>query len=301
MISASRVRSAIKYPNLAIQELNRYYYTRLKRWDYNQEGVEIMDESWDNLILLDGCRLDMFTEYSTLPGETHSRISRGSSTVEFLRGNLSGGSFSDVVYVTANPQYYKHNFNSTFHRVVNVWKEDGWDNNYGTVLPETMKEYAFEMSEKYPNKRIIVHFMQPHYPFIDSGLEEDKGHLTGEEDVNIWVKLAKGKSSLSRSEVWSAYVNNLELTLPIVREILENFDGTTVVTSDHGNLVGDRIGPIPTDGWGHPAGLYVDELVQVPWHVHKQGEREIIKGDISTSEEIDEKKVEDRLQDLGYI
>jgi hypothetical protein len=301
VISVDEIRSAINNPNLAIQELNRGYYTSFNRRKYNKKGIKIMDENWDNLIILDGCRLDVFKEYADLPGETDSKISRGSSTVEFLRGNLSGESFSDTVYITANPQYYKHDFNSSFHYVENVWKEDGWDEEFGTVLPEAMKKYTLGANKEYPNKRIIAHFMQPHYPFVNSGFDDDKGHLTGDKKSNIWLKLAKGESSLSRSEVWAAYISNLELVLPTVEELIEIFDGKTIVTSDHGNLVGEEIGPIPTVGWGHPSGLYVNKLVQVPWHIYEQGEKEIIPGDISTVEQIDENKVRDRLENLGYI
>lgn len=39
-----------------------------------------------------------------------------------------------------------------------------------------------------------------------------------------------------------------------------------------GELLGDRCRPIPVTEYGHYHGLYMDELVKVPWHVHRTGD-----------------------------
>ena len=50
------------------------------------------------------------------------------------------------------------------------------------------------------------------------------------------------------------------------RTLIESLDGKTVVTSDHGNLFGRRLWPIPLQKYGHPPGLRFPELIEVPWH-----------------------------------
>lgn len=44
-------------------------------------------------------------------------------------------------------------------------------------------------------------------------------------------------------------------------------DGTTVVTSDHGNHLGEFATPFPIRLYGHPEGIRTPELIRVPWLV----------------------------------
>jgi hypothetical protein len=83
---------------------------------------------------------------------------------------------------------------------------------------------------------------------------------------------------------------------------MKNLDGKTVVTADHGNMVGERAFPLPIREWGHPRGLYTDELVDVPWLVHEnEPRREIRIGESKNqSETVDQDVVADRLKQLGY-
>ena len=80
-----------------------------------------------------------------------------------MRKNFSGKKFLDTVYITANP--FVNRFSSSFYKVISVW-DSGWDEDLGTVLPEVMVEYALKAGSEYPDKRLIIHFIQPHYPYI---------------------------------------------------------------------------------------------------------------------------------------
>jgi len=40
--------------------------------------------------------------------------------------------------------------------------------------------------------------------------------------------------------------------------------GKSVITSDHMNLLGERLFPVPTKGYVHPIGLHKPELLKVP-------------------------------------
>lgn len=125
-----------------------------------------MAADWDNCMILDGCRYDDFADRVHLPGTLEQRQSLASSTPEFLRANLDGRDLRDTVYVTANPTLRQiGEINTTFHAVVDVWNTD-WDSDLCTVPPAPVTDRAIDAAKRYPNKRLIVHYLQPHYPFI---------------------------------------------------------------------------------------------------------------------------------------
>ncbi|WP_411966225.1 hypothetical protein [Haloferax sp. YSMS24] len=310
MYSLSQIRTGLKSgrsnPAIFGRELNRLYYSRLDRRSFNHDGVDVLAEDWDNLLILDACRYDMFEEQNTLPGRLEKRISRGSHTVEFLKGNFTGRDLTDTVYVTASPQLFarRDELDATFHDVVNVWIEEGWDQSIGTVLPETMTRRAIEVSEQYPDKRLIVHYLQPHYPFINApelnvrSPFEDAG-----KKADIWGELMEKKRTIAPEAIWAAYRDNLDIALAAVEELMDTLPGRTVVTSDHGNMIGERAAPIPIREWGHPPGIHTKELVTVPWLVYDNGRRkEIVAGEsVETNDAVSSDVVSDRLENLGYV
>lgn len=306
MYSLFEIRRALANPARIGLECNRLYYRRGYQRDYNLDGVDIFAEEWDTLIILDACRYDLFTKRSTLPGEPEVRYSRGSGTAEFLRGNVANRDLRDTVYVTANPQLYRYrdDFKARFHDVIHVWMEDGWDEHYGTVLPETTTQYALDAAERYPDKRLLVHYLQPHYPFIGADTEFDKGHLEApDKGDSFWLRLTSGELAVAPEVVWDAYAKNLDFVLPYVESLLEEFEGRTVVTSDHGNLINERVFPIPMRVWGHPKGIHVEHLIKVPWLVSEAGTRKTITAEDPARAEqtVDEEVVTDRLESLGYV
>ena len=243
-------------------------------------GDDIMREEWNQLVILDGCRYDTFAEHNTLAGTLSSRISHGAQTPDFLRRNFEGVSFPDTVYVTANPihrvtEWCDVELDSVFHAVVDVWSEE-WDDEFGTVTPDDMADATRRVYERYPERRLIAHFVQPHYPFIGpTGQELEHSGLNGKsradegrdaaDERTVWTAARDG--DLSIEQVRSAYVENLKLALPHVRELSTEFSGTTVVTSDHGNHLGEFATPFPIKLYGHPEGMRTPELVRVPWLV----------------------------------
>lgn len=301
--------AAIRHPRLLVGEFNRLG-VKFNRWSHDRfrssGGTRVMDEDWDNLLILDACRFDMFKAQNRISGDLQRRRSLGSESWEFLESNFAGESFHDTVYITANPHAPKLP-SRTFHDVINLLDE-GWDAELGTVRPETVVEATLEAQEEYPRKRLITHFMQPHYPFIgDCGQQlEHKGitiHLSdeGRTDMGrkVWTNLRDGR--LNRNRVWKAYRENLDIVLAHVERLLESLSGLTIVTSDHGNLLGELTFPIPARGYGHPPNLDVDELRTVPWLVVESSKRrEIVAQPPEERDELGSKVVEDRLHDLGY-
>lgn len=306
MYSLSQLKRGFASPNLFLREANRLYHRRLNLREYNTGGIDIFEENWDNLIVLDACRYDMFAEHNTIEGRLESRRSRSSSTREFLRANFTNRSLLDTVYVTANPQLYRHSdwVDVSFHDVIHVWQKEGWDEEYQTVLPETTTAHALDAARSYPNKRLLVHYIQPHYPFLteDGGPFDNSQAFLKPDEAGSWNQILSGDLEISRSEVWEAYISTLKRALPEVQTLVEGLDGKTVITADHGNMVGERARPLPIREWGHPRGIYTEQLVKVPWLIIDGKRREIIEEEPAESEQTTtaDDVVEERLEALGY-
>lgn len=280
----------------------------LNGWFYRQtapsERVDVVSRDWDNLVILDACRYDTFARIASLPGTTERAVSPGAESWEFLEESFVGRELHDTVYVTANPHAHKIP-DGTFHRHVNLL-DDAWDDDLRTVTPDSVVGAALELHEQCPNKRLVIHFMQLHYPFIASdGVESYGGiemHLSEERRSDYpspWTMLL-GPLSDDAEAMVSAYEENLHTVLPHVERLLEALDGRSVVTADHGNLLGERTFPIPVRGYGHPKRVHHPKLIEVPWHVVEGNRREIVADPPEGREQINDATVTDRLRDLGY-
>lgn len=272
----------------------------------------IMDKDWDNLIILDACRFDMFKEINVLEGKLGFIFSKGSSTGQFLQKNFNQGPYFDTVYVTSNP-LVNHFVPRSFHKIVPVWQK-GWYEPFQTVLPETMLDFSLKAVNRYSDKRLIFHFMQPHYPFIGKESREKIGEHEGilSKDLfegkevrhtqTVWHLFRLGL--LDRKTVWSAYVENLIIVLKSVKNLLSVIEGKTVITSDHGNLFGERLWPFPIKEYGHFGGIYKKSIIKVPWLEIESGNRRLIKETRSeelSQEDFDDKEYKKKLKALGYI
>ncbi|WP_435078873.1 hypothetical protein [Halococcus sp. AFM35] len=260
---------------------------------YNPAGIDVFAEDWDALVILDACRYDEFVQRSTLPGRTEHRISRGSTSSEFIRGNFAGKTLHDVVYVSANGWYAK--LEDDIGAAVHAFEFVERDTAGGlTSRPETVAAAAREAAERYPNKRLVVHFMQPHQPYL--------GPLGSRFDFSGDMIDTIRHSNVGHEEVLQAYRENLDLVLNDVEPLLDDLAGKIVVTADHGELLGERERPLPIRSYGHPEGVYVKELVSVPWHIYHNGDRQEIVAEqpVQGTEKIDFERVEQNLRDLGY-
>lgn len=274
-------------------------------------GQSILEREWDNLILLDACRYDLFAETAELPGVLMKRRSVASATPGFIRETFEGGTFHDIVYVTSNPYVDILLPDGTFHAVDHVWR-DGWDEELATVHPDTMADRARAAQDRYPDKRILVHYLQPHYPFVGEirvsegntfGVRDEAltGRTLGAEDrkPTPFERLQAGE--LSREEVWRAYRSNLEYALPSVEALMTDLPGLNVITSDHGNALGERAWPFPVRVYGHPLGIYTPALTEVPWQEYRNGERKAATAAPPVESDVrPEADVEERLRSLGY-
>jgi len=239
------------------------------------------------------------------------RESLESGTPGFLRENFEDGQFHDTVYVTANAYVNTLLDANQFHKVIPVWKTD-WDEELRTVTPEAMGRVARRVIDEYPDKRHVFHFVQPHEPFIGEervGIRDESAvrlRALGEDTpsrsdrkLTAFERLDRGE--LSADEVWSAYRTNLERALPEVRSLLNEIPGKTVVTADHGEAFGEYATPFPIRVYGHPLGVFIPALTDVPFLEHQNGERRtVVSEPPKEMESTDMEAANERLRMLGY-
>lgn len=278
------------------RHLNRAYHTRFNTHEYNPRGIDVFEEDWDNLIILDACRYSHFSEYD-LPGHLESRYSRGSATNEFVTANFKNKRLYDLVYVSANAWFprLKDEINAEVHEFVNLQRTEYQNEQLGVELPETVTEQALRTAERYPNKRLLVHYIQPHYPYIGP---TGRKHIPPKTNMTKAILDAGASPELIRT----AYRENLDRVMDQMEELLDNLEGKTVVTADHGELLGERSFPVPYREYGHPWGTYTEKLVKVPWNVYDPGPRKEIVSEEPTdeSDDVDEELIDERLRNLGY-
>lgn len=226
-----QISNGIRRPRRGLVELKGIAMNRLFGGNF---GDYVMEQDWDNLIILDACRYDLFKRVNPIEGQLHRFHSRGSHTGEFVQQNFQGESLLDTVYVSSNPNPAEE-ANAEFASVEEVWRSE-WDESLHTVPPESMVKRTKDAEEKFPNKRLISHFLQPHYPWIGPNGREfmsEYDYTPQNQDNHIWMQLRNGE--LDTERVWDVYEENLRITFPHVQELVNSLNGKTVVTSDHGN------------------------------------------------------------------
>jgi len=301
MYSLAGIKRAIRDPARAIREANKFFHTRGFRRDFNPDGVNVLDRDWDNLIILDACRYDYFKEVADLQGTTGYVESIGSATYRFIRGTFTNRTLYDTVYVMDNGWYLqlKDEINSDIFDHYNLHSGNydvTWaDEELGVVAPESVTEYAKRAVNQYEDKRLIVHYLQPHHPFLGETGETFTQHSSS------LLEVIDENENATREQLRRSYRENLELVLEEVTELLPELTGRTVITADHGEMLGDRHDFFPMRDYGHHPGIYNDATVKVPWHVVENGERRDIRAqEPKEQEEIDAAKLKEQLQQLGY-
>lgn len=235
-----------------------------------EDAVDVMAEDWDTLVILDACRadafedvvdIDTFDQYSTV-------VSQGSHSSEWTRRTFNGETFPDTIYISANP-HTSLLADGTFHELVETWRK--YEKSPNMINPTEILDAAVAANERSPNKRLIVHFMQPHGT---GGLVETSDYET-------------------------AYQETIAEMVDVVTELADRVGGKTVVTADHGELF--------NGGWkakvgidSHKARLRFPGLVSVPWATLDGKRRTVTEGDAPTETRSDLAEINDRLRDLGY-
>jgi len=226
-------------------------------------GTSVYEREWDTLVVLDACRGDLFHTVAPefdLFDEISTTWSVGSSSSEWLENTFNGATeAAQTVMVTGNTWSDRYLNAGAFAAFDEVWKY-AWDEDINTVPPSAVTDRAIAHARDGDHDRLVVHYMQPHHPFIPDPITGDGGMArTGSHssESNPWIMLRRGERQVT--DVWEAYEANLRYVLPEVETLVENLDGKIAVTADHGNLFGEW------GLYGHPMETPVPALLRVPW------------------------------------
>lgn len=274
---------------------------RWYQWRYGGSGAEFIDAPWDNLIIVDAARPELLRPYVTWNGEFTTRTSPASFSREFIEKQFNGRQLHDTVYITANPHVHDVE-DGVFHAIVNLLETD-WDPDLKTVHPADVVTATLEAAAEYPTKRLIVHFMQPHFPFlgpagkdIPSGIAKRIGEG---DDPHPWYEQMGGQGTAHETLI-RAYRENHKIVCEHVETLLSKLDGQSVIAADHANLIGERGFPIPIRLYGHPMYFPHPNLLKVPW-ITVDGERRTVTADAPVERtRMDDDTIENRLAALGY-
>ncbi len=273
-----------------------------RRLDY---GTNVLDREWDVLVVLDACRADLLSSVAAdddLLDDVGTVRSVGSSSSEWLENTFHGHpETARTAMVTGNTWTDRYLDADAFAALDEVWKY-AWDDDLGTVPPEAVTDRAVATARRRSPDRLVVHYMQPHHPFVADPVAGDEGMArTGAHSnaANPWTMLRRGE--LSTERVWAAYEATLRYVLPEVATLVENVDGRVAVTADHGNLFGEW------GLYGHPMHTPVPALLEVPWTVTTGGGRRSHDPTLEPPEPLPVGRVygaeadEERLAALGYL
>ncbi len=272
-----------------------------RRLDY---GTNVFEREWDVLVVLDACRPDALEavapEFDFLNGVETVR-SVGSSSSEWLANTFEGHSETPkTAMVTGNTWSERYLTREAFAAVDEVWKY-AWDDGLGTVPAAAVTDRAVALARERDPTRLVVHYMQPHHPFVPSPVEGDGGMARTDDASsasNPWILLRQGE--ISEAAVWEAYLANLRYVLAEVAALLSNVDGRVAVTADHGNLFGEW------GLYGHPMHTPVPALLAVPWAEAEGADRRTRTPTLAPPEELPVDRVygggeRERLDALGYV
>lgn len=294
--------------------------------------VNLMEEDWDYLIILDACRYDFFNKIyrDYLDGFLTKRSSIGTWTFEWA-SKVFTNIYTDVVYVSGNTFIRNKTTSSSeivdgfrhsrpvnlfvseehFHRIIDVWN-NCWDYDLGTVHPSKMNEASLYALKEYPEKRLIVHYMQPHAPYITA-----HSRLMNRIAIFIIYRLATllgREKSLEIMQTFGLhehvikflrliYEENLRLVLEYVTDLVDFMEGKIVITSDHGELLGENGSFVHGPQYSETR---PKKLIDVPWlEIQRDKALKGLPENLSYDENYllpnEEELIKKRLRALGYI
>jgi hypothetical protein len=209
----------------------------------------------------------------------------------------------DTVCVTANPWYLNVD-GVQVHAMIPLVGDEYRDEETGAIMPETVSRNAKKAAEEYPNKRLVVHYMQPHTPYIGP---TGRKHFDGFRTRSDLARKDGVSDSFDVEKLRTAYRENLEIIRDEITDLLDVLTGKTVISADHGEMFGERHFPIPMRDYMHPHGSDIEVLTKVPWHVRDSDDRRRILSEKPQAKdedrvmEIDSSAVKEQLEELGYL
>ena len=303
-----------RLPERGIRESTHILYEWVARQTLTDSFADetVYDREWDVLVILDACRVDLFSEvadeYKWLPKGDHvdetAIDSVAGSSKEWMErtfGAADAETLENTAYITGNPFSSQTLEADDFGLLDEVWRY-AWDDDVGSIRPGPLVDRAVKAGREGDYDRIIVHLMQPHAPFLENDeihagfRPDDWGSPDAVRDpdqqgIDVWHRIRRG--DLERDRVWDAYRENLRIALESAGKLRQNIDGQLVLTADHGNALGEY------GVWGHPD-VPVEGIREVPWVAVDAEDTGSYEQEIEQTSDQSEISIEDRLTALGY-
>jgi hypothetical protein len=283
-------------------------------------GTNIYERDWDLLIVLDACRVDALRavapEYDFIES-VDSIWSVGSASHEWICKTFTNeyrAEIADTALITTNP-FIPQTFDdrvfppkayaiplmwanwdvvekSTFKSFLQIHRHD-YEDYFSAPPPEIVTDHAIKMGRQMDSGRMVLHYFQPHTPYISRAFREKRPVTSVEQDP--WEALQNGETTTE--EVWEMYMDNLRFVLDSIETLLKNVDAEKVViTADHGDLFGEM------GVYGHPEGFVHPDLKRVPWATATATDTGEHTPDVDAARQTEtDQDVEERLAQLGYL
>ncbi|OAQ54704.1 hypothetical protein HTG_03845 [Natrinema mahii] len=256
-------------------------------------GTNVFTREWDVLILLDTCRVDALRavadEYNFISSVDSIRSVGGRSPEwiaktfvdkyeEAIRETayLTTNVFTEPILDTASPDAGSLADKSFTYDLLDristvdvetlgkceylfeyepVGESGPLGHTEGGTPPRYVTDRGIDVARNENFDRLILHYLQPHPPYMSRALEEDRPLYKHERDW--WGYMG---DTGDRGTIWETYLDELRFVLDEVEIVLENVDADQVViSSDHGEAFGEF--------WefGHKTGSMHPKVRNVPW------------------------------------
>lgn len=250
----------------------------------------LRDVPWDVLVVLDACRADAFHNVTGVGECVHSPAQCTQRWIKAVAPLLRR-----PIYFNANPVVTRENQREKLGlTTLNLW-ESLWGNfthlSIPSVHPMSVTSAVWTWLTCRPaakGSRLVVHYLQPHSPFIGNPPLKLTRWGRGMHPFVIEChdlkrpEKAIRDGTVSWPDVREAYIGNLRLAWESVNILFKVLKGRRiVVTSDHGELLGEE------GRFGHECNWTNRELFEVPWL------------EVTRTKEVE--STEEKLKALGYV
>ena len=248
----------------------------------------LADADWKFLIILDACRYDYFNKIyrKYLKGEVEKRISPTCHTIKWVN-KMFPDYYDDIVYIASIPYInskeevfdkygVSYDAKKHFFKVI----DNKWTTELKTVTPDTINDKVKEIIKLYPDKRIVIHYLQPHNTYIGENYKKyinlnykqtNTSKAISKLPIQLLWFIARvlnkknlrqpmliGKAEGTKG-IRKAYEENLNLVLSKIKELLPNLDGKIIITADHGEYLGEH------GLYGHLLKKRKKEVYEIPY------------------------------------
>jgi hypothetical protein len=288
----SNIKKAANNPTRIVDEVILYYLLRSPLTAVNSQctiGTNIFDKEWDVAIILDTCRVDALKcvedEYDFIQ-DVGSIWSVGGNSPEWIARTFDkkhADLVSNTTYLSANPHSQtiledKNQYNDDNHfnfkllrhfptiikkdlqNVEYIFKYEpmGSSGEYGHkrggTPPRYVTDRAIDVGRNEDVDRLILHYFQPHSPWVSNAIAQDRDLEQHEEGFGYITKTGDDDSA------WSSYLADLRWVLDDVELLLDNMDkDKVVITSDHGDAFNEY------GVMSHKVGAVHPKIRKVPW------------------------------------